>query len=459
MTQQLAPGSMFKDPNTGAYHQVEQDGSLSMIRPTPELAAQLDAAAAQQAPQQTAAQQTVMPGAAAAAGFVPPVDVPDAQTAQAAQNPQGGVVDSTTGQVSPHAAAPQAQAQTAAPQAGQVGLGNMFGATAPMPEREPLVAAGITTAGPPVGTPKTAEQTAAAVVPAPEAPAYAQTHGDTSLTDDLASTASGVRVPRLRPHDMNGFIIEHAENTVALNTNEMEIVILAGGPKVKVMYPGAYQPGVKSKPICKSSNGVVPDADSPQPQCATCAACPMNQFGSHPGGKGKRCKDRRRLAVIDLRDPNMVMQMDLPVMHTLALGDYAQHLARSKGSVEWAKTVVRSKRAEGMSWMELEFVFNGWLTEEEMAVIDATKTSYDDLIRAATDPGGRASGANLIAHQQAPAQIAHTPQEMGQTPAPQTVQAAAPAQQAAAPAQQAVQNPAAQQQMAGAASLGFAAGG
>ena len=379
MTQQLAPGTQFLAAD-GTYRVVEPDGSQSIIRPTPELKAQLDAAA----------------------GFAPPADTPSPAAAQPEQ-------------VMP--------TQATAPQTGQVGLAGVFGQGPALAQPEPGPApAGIVTTGPPLGAAKPVEQTVASVVPAPEAPAYAQTGGTSNLTDDLAQTASGVRVPRLKPHDMHGFVVENPDNMVPMNTNEIEIVILAGGPRVKVLYPGPYQTGVKSRPICSSSNGVTPDIGVPQAQSQTCVACPHNQFGTD--GKGKKCKDRRRLAVIDLRSPNMVMQMDLPVSHTIALGEYAQHLSRSKGSVEWAKTVIRSKKAEGMSWMELEFIFNGWVTEQEMQTIDSIKAEHADLIRAATDPGGKASGANQIAHQQAPAQVTHQAQAVGQ-----------PAQQAGFPAQ------------------------
>lgn len=55
-------------------------------------------------------------------------------------------------------------------------------------------------------------------------------------------------------------------------------------------------------PDCFSNDGQRPDASIPEPQCDTCAACPMNAFGSGKNENGaatagKSCTDNKMLAV------------------------------------------------------------------------------------------------------------------------------------------------------------------
>lgn len=65
-------------------------------------------------------------------------------------------------------------------------------------------------------------------------------------------------------------------------------------------YDGPYDEKNPAPPACFSIDTVitkmVPDKDSPVAQSDSCAACPMNQFGS--SGNGKACKNTRVLAVL-----------------------------------------------------------------------------------------------------------------------------------------------------------------
>ena len=65
-------------------------------------------------------------------------------------------------------------------------------------------------------------------------------------------------------------------------------------------YEGAYDPNNISPPACfaigSNPTQLVPSENSPVKQSNSCAACPMNQFGS--SGTGKACKNGRVLAVL-----------------------------------------------------------------------------------------------------------------------------------------------------------------
>jgi hypothetical protein len=66
------------------------------------------------------------------------------------------------------------------------------------------------------------------------------------------------------------------------------------------LYDGPYDPNNKRGPICfavgKEEGELAPHENSSAPQNADCKTCEHNQFGS--SGKGKTCKNVRRLVVI-----------------------------------------------------------------------------------------------------------------------------------------------------------------
>lgn len=68
-------------------------------------------------------------------------------------------------------------------------------------------------------------------------------------------------------------------------------------------YDGArYDADNPSSPVCfsffRSDDEAVPHEKSETPQCDDCKSCPQNVFGSADTGKGKACKNIRRLALI-----------------------------------------------------------------------------------------------------------------------------------------------------------------
>jgi hypothetical protein len=81
------------------------------------------------------------------------------------------------------------------------------------------------------------------------------------------------------------------------------VVIIAGAVIEKAFYDGRYDPDNPEPPVCYAFN-TDPDELAPNPedvadlQSDVCADCPMNQWGSADTGKGKACKDVRRLALI-----------------------------------------------------------------------------------------------------------------------------------------------------------------
>lgn len=88
--------------------------------------------------------------------------------------------------------------------------------------------------------------------------------------------------------------------------NSIEVVLVKASAAVsKIFYKSGYVEGSNAAPDCWSADGIKPDA-SVQTKCsATCAACPMNAWGSRvtdAGKNGKACADSRRVAVVPAED-------------------------------------------------------------------------------------------------------------------------------------------------------------
>lgn len=81
----------------------------------------------------------------------------------------------------------------------------------------------------------------------------------------------------------------------------LELVIVDFNSQNKY-YTDSFDPKNILPPVCfaigDSPTTLVPSTNSPERQADTCAACPMNQFGSAPKGEGKACKNTRVLAVL-----------------------------------------------------------------------------------------------------------------------------------------------------------------
>lgn len=89
----------------------------------------------------------------------------------------------------------------------------------------------------------------------------------------------------------------------AVPGNEMDCIIVAAATEM-AWYKDRYDPDVKSNPTCYAigegkAEDLVPYDDSVEKQAEACSACEKFEWGSDPnGGRGKACKERRRLAFI-----------------------------------------------------------------------------------------------------------------------------------------------------------------
>lgn len=177
---------------------------------------------------------------------------------------------------------------------------------------------------------------------------------DPEYAAELAAAAKNVASqerPSMSKLSIKGGILAYAGQ--ACPNNEMEVVIVASVAE-NSMYIDTYNPNVLVAPRCFALTPVPFDGTDPEEmyphedvlepsgsEGGECASCQYMQWKSDPkGGKGKACKERRRLVMIpksavegtidELLKAEMSM-INLPVMSVGNWAAYINKLAASGG--------------------------------------------------------------------------------------------------------------------------------
>ena len=123
-----------------------------------------------------------------------------------------------------------------------------------------------------------------------------------------------------------------------MKNNKVEIAVLQSVFENQ-WYKERFDPNNPTAPHCyalsESDDDLKPHPDSAEPQSPTCDVCPKNEWGSDPaGGKGKACKNVRRLAMIHKADLSAekvpkaeVAVAKLPVTSVRNWATYAHQIA------------------------------------------------------------------------------------------------------------------------------------
>lgn len=132
-----------------------------------------------------------------------------------------------------------------------------------------------------------------------------------------------------------------------LKDNELHCIIVAALIE-NAYYEGAFDPDNPRAPVCFafSTDGedMAPHEKSHDPQHETCAGCPQNEFGSADKGRGKACKNVRRIAVLPLTAPFTaadveeaeIATLNIPVMSVKGYSGYVKDLALKSNLPPWA---------------------------------------------------------------------------------------------------------------------------
>lgn len=218
----------------------------------------------------------------------------------------------------------------------------------------------------------------------------------------------------------------------------LDVVLVMANPAItKTYYINGYVEGSDAKPDCLSMDGKFPDPGSQQPQAESCALCPHNRFNTAVGGKGKACKDGKRIAVLpvfgnqpmnDNEDMGGPMLLAIPPASFNAFRAYVEELRAGRKAPH--VVVTRMAFDTQVSHPQITFQFLRWLSEEEVQRSigwreDEHTTRVLQMQEADLYNGGE---EHLTAASHTP------PQPVAQTPRPQAPPAAAAPQPTPRPA-------------------------
>ena len=165
-----------------------------------------------------------------------------------------------------------------------------------------------------------------------------------SNASTLVSTISSV--PRISLRGQKFRFIENGEE-VRREADKVHLVILGVQPEngmAKTYYEGDYS-GENEPPTCSSWDGIKPDDWVATKQSDLCATCQWNKWGSaksRSGGKAKKCRDSKRLMVVDPRDVSngTVYILNVTVASLKNLSTFGKALASKNIPMEAVITTV-----------------------------------------------------------------------------------------------------------------------
>jgi hypothetical protein len=197
-------------------------------------------------------------------------------------------------------------------------------------------------------------------------------------------------------------IVENKERTLIETPDtghpaqSLDMVIVKANPAIsKTYYPDGYSDDAAAKPSCYSNNGHHPELDSEAPQSKTCAACPMNVYGSRigeGGQKGKACSDARRIAVAGLGDYGTAVLLRVPPTSLKALASYSDML--NKRRAPYQAVVTRISFDFSLAYPSLTFKAVDWLPADDYKeVLELSASSVVSQICAIDGHTGYDAGA------------------------------------------------------------------
>jgi hypothetical protein len=155
-------------------------------------------------------------------------------------------------------------------------------------------------------------------------------------------------------------------------------------------YDRPYDPDVISPPACfainTSNSDLAPSNTSPTPQAENCNVCPMNEFGSSQNGKGKACRNGRRLLIAattnGVPDLNNLAIINLAPTSLKAYARYAKGLATVKKLPIWA-VITTLSFDDDSTWPQIVPTFNGVLDGQ---YINSIAPMLPEMINAVSVP-------------------------------------------------------------------------
>ncbi len=158
-------------------------------------------------------------------------------------------------------------------------------------------------------------------------------------------------------------------------------VVIVGVVTERRLYTSRYDPDVVTLPACyaQSITGVdmAPRDNSPDKQSDSCRTCPKDQFKSAENGRGKACKESRKLLVVPVDNIDDASKaggetglLSIPITSVKKFwGPYVKGLSAQHQRPPWAVVTTIKASPDNKTILRVEFTMKALLTEDQLANI------------------------------------------------------------------------------------------
>lgn len=196
--------------------------------------------------------------------------------------------------------------------------------------------------------------------------------------------------------------------------NKLQCIVINTGFE-RAYYEGTYDPDNIATPACfglsLTEAVTAPHSSVADPKSDACATCPMNAWGSAERGKGKACKERKRLALIPANvlkgDPEAILRAEvalarLPVTSVKNWDNYVQFVAASKRRPSWAVVTEITTKPDARFQFQVMFNYVEDIDPLYLAQLKEKQTMVEDVLirpfeaRAEAAPAPKAKGSKHV---------------------------------------------------------------
>lgn len=187
--------------------------------------------------------------------------------------------------------------------------------------------------------------------------------------------------------------------------NALDVIVLQSVVH-NAYYAGAYNPRVKSIPVCYSygakdddapEDNMAPHEESKEPQDEGngCAGCWANQMGSADTGRGKACKNVRQLAMVtadaaesaEAMEAAEVRVLSLPVTSVKFWANFVKKTAEDLSLPYWGVVVRVTAMPDAKTQFAVKFAFVSVIDfEADAGLYEALKAKMEPLYGEMTQP-------------------------------------------------------------------------
>lgn len=186
---------------------------------------------------------------------------------------------------------------------------------------------------------------------------------------DLAASAEQVEAATVEKIRMSGRGFKLPDDS----TGEKLMCVILDFVSANTHYAGEYDANDPAPPDCyavgRVPGALAPATDVEEPYAEKCAGCPKNEFGSAKVGKGKACKNTRKLAVMQIGadEDSTIWELNVPPGSIRYFDTYISTTLRGRHQLPASAVVTEIYMDSSKDYASPRFKMDRPLTEEELA--------------------------------------------------------------------------------------------